>query len=252
MSGTDSPFHALSLEQVRFCYPDRSLAIDGISFYISSGEKVAFVGPNAAGKSTLIMLLNGVLKGQGYINVLGTELTNKSEKKIKSKIGIVFQNPDDQLFCPTVYEDVAFGPLNFGYPKDEIDRRVKKALSDVGLKNYEARSSLNLSFGEKKLVSIATVLSSNPDIIALDEPTSNLDPYHRRKIIQWIKRSKRTILIATHDLDMVGETSERVIILRKGKIRADGNVRAILTDKQLLEENFLELPLSLQKIPLSK
>jgi cobalt/nickel transport system ATP-binding protein len=239
---------AISLDDVRFVYPDQKLAIDGISFRIASGEKVAFIGPNAAGKSTLIMLLNGVLKGEGDIQIFGSKLTKKSENIIKSKIGIVFQNPDDQLFCPTVYEDVAFGPQNFGFPKDEIDLRVKRALSEVGLEDYEARSSLNLSYGEKKLISIATVLSTNPDIIALDEPTSNLDPYHRRKIINWIKRSDQTVLIATHDLDMVAETAHRAIILRKGKVQADGKVKEILTNKNLLEDNYLELPLSLQAI----
>ena len=204
------------------------------------------------GKSTLIMMLNGVLKGEGTIKILDTELNKKSEKFIKSKIGIVFQNPDDQLFCPTVYEDVAFGPQNFDVPNEEIDHRVKMALTEVGLHNYEKRSSLNLSFGEKKLVSIATILSTNPDIIALDEPTSNLDPYHRRKIINWIKNSDRTVVIATHDLDMVGEVADRVIILRKGKIRADNHTKNILTDKTLLEDNYLELPLSLQKFSFSE
>jgi len=248
MSVIDSSSFAISLDDVRFFYPDQKLAIDGISFRIAPGEKVAFIGPNAAGKSTLIMLLNGVLKGEGEIQIFGSQLTKKSDSKIKSRIGVVFQNPDDQLFCPTVYEDVAFGPLNFGFPKDEIDLRVRRALREVGLEDYETRSSLNLSYGEKKLISIATVLSTYPDIIALDEPTSNLDPYHRRKIIDWIKKSDRTVLIATHDLDMVAETAQRVIILRKGKIQGDGKVKDIITNKNLLEDNYLELPLSLQTI----
>jgi cobalt/nickel transport system ATP-binding protein len=252
MSVIDSSSFAISLTDVRFEYPDQKLAIDGLNLQVSTNEKVAFIGPNAAGKSTLIMLLNGVLKGEGDIQIFGTKVTKKSDKKIKAKIGIVFQNPDDQLFCPTVYEDVAFGPLNFGFSKAEINSRVKRALTEVGLSDYESRSSLNLSYGEKKLVSIATVLSTNPDIIALDEPTSNLDPFHRRKIIDWIKKSNKTVLIATHDLDMVAETVQRVIILRKGRIRGDGNVKDILTDKRLLEENFLELPLSLQVFPISE
>jgi cobalt/nickel transport system ATP-binding protein len=249
MKVINSSSFAISLNNVRFVYPDQKLAINGISLRIDTKEKVAFIGPNAAGKSTLIMLLNGVLKGEGEIRIFDSILSKNSENLIKSKLGIVFQNPDDQLFCPTVHEDVAFGPHNFGYPKDEINIRVRRALSEVGLENYESRSSLNLSYGEKKLVSIATVLSTNPEIIALDEPTSNLDPYHRRKIINWIKDSDRTILIATHDLDMVAETVQRVIILRKGKIRADGKVKETLTDKKLLEDNYLELPLSLQTVP---
>ncbi len=243
---------AILLEDIRYVYPDQKLALHGISCRISQGEKVAFIGPNAAGKSTLIMLLNGVLRGEGSIHIFGMKLSKKSENRIKSKIGIVFQNPDDQLFCPTVYEDVAFGPLNFGFSKEEIDSRVKRALNEVGLRDYESRSSLNLSYGEKKLISIATVLSTNPEIIALDEPTSNLDPFHRRKIIEWIKKSDRTFLIATHDLDMVGETAERVIILRQGKITGDGSAKEILTDKKLLEDNYLELPLSLQTFSLTE
>jgi cobalt/nickel transport system ATP-binding protein len=242
---------AISLDNIRFVYPDQTTAVDGLSFRVSQGEKVAFIGPNAAGKSTLIMLLNGVLKGEGEIKIFGTKLTRKSDKTIKSKIGIVFQNPDDQLFCPSVYEDVAFGPLNFGVPKEEVDQRVKSALNEVGLQGYEKRSSLHLSYGEKKLASIATVLSTNPDIIALDEPSSNLDPYHRRKIIEWINKSNRTVLIATHDLDMVADTARRVLILNKGKIKWDGRVEDILTNQKLLEDNHLELPLSLQTFPFS-
>jgi len=251
MSEIENSPDAISLDNVSFVYPDQTLAVDGLSFKVSTGEKVAFIGPNAAGKSTLVMLLNGVLKGTGEIKIFGTKITRKSDNTIKSKIGIVFQNPDDQLFCPSVYEDIAFGPLNFGIPKEEIDIRVKNALDEVGLQGYEKRSSLHLSFGEKKLASIATVLSTDPDIIALDEPTSNLDPYHRRKIIDWIKRSGRTVLIATHDLDMVADTAQRVLILRGGKIRWDGKVEDIMSNQNLLEENYLELPLSLQKFPLS-
>ena len=251
MSKIDYSSVAVSLDNVRFVYPDQTLAVDGLSFRIPKCEKVAFIGPNAAGKSTLIMLLNGVLRGEGDIRLFGTKVTKKSDREIKSKIGIVFQNPDDQLFCPTVYEDVAFGPLNFGIRKEEIELRVKNALAEVGLNDYERRSSLHISYGEKKLVSIATVISTNPDIIVLDEPTSNLDPYHRRKIIDWIKKSDRTVLIATHDLDMVGETVQRVIILCNGKIKGDGGVEEILTNQNLLEDNYLELPLSLQTFPFS-
>jgi cobalt/nickel transport system ATP-binding protein len=250
MSEKDYPLIAISLENVHYVYPDHTLAIDGINIQIGQGEKVSFIGPNAAGKSTLIMLLNGVLKGEGEIKIFGTEINDKSASEIKSKIGIVFQNPDDQLFSPTIYEDVAFGPINFGIPKEEVGQRVKNALNEVGLQGYEKRSSLHLSYGEKKLASIATILSSNPDIIALDEPTSNLDPFHRRKIIDWIKRSNRTVLVATHDLDMVADTVKRAIILRKGSISWDGKVEDLFANQKLLEENCLELPLSLQPFPL--
>jgi len=251
MSNRENSSVAISLDNVRFVYPDQTTAVDGLNFRIKEGEKVALIGPNAAGKSTLIMLLNGILKGEGEIRIFGNKVSNKSDGAIKSKIGIVFQNPDDQLFCPSIYEDVAFGPLNFGIPMEEVDQRVKKSLIEVGLEGYENRSSLHLSYGEKKLASIATILSSNPEIIALDEPTSNLDPYHRRKIIEWIKKSNQTVLIATHDLDMVADTAQRAIILNGGKMKWDGKVENLLTDQKLLEDNYLELPLSLQSFPLA-
>jgi cobalt/nickel transport system ATP-binding protein len=241
---------AVSLRDVFYAYPDKTIAIDGISFEIGIGEKVALIGPNGAGKSTLVTLLNGVLRGQGTIEIFGTKLEKKSIKTIKSKVGIVFQNPDDQLFCPIVYEDVAFGPMNFGFSKQNITERVKKALSEVGLQGYENRSSLNLSYGEKKLASIATILSTNPSLIVFDEPSSNLDPFHRRKIIDWIRQSNRTIIIATHDLDMVAETSQRVLVLREGKLIADNSAVSILTNRKLLEANQMELPLTLQSFPL--
>jgi cobalt/nickel transport system ATP-binding protein len=243
---------AITLQNVHYTYPDKTVAIEGISFDIKKGEKVALIGPNGAGKSTLITLLNGVLSGEGTIKIFGLLLEKKSIKSIRAKIGIVFQNPDDQLFCPTVFEDVAFGPKNFGFSNADVQHRVQVALKEVGLQGYEKRSSLHLSYGEKKLASIATILSSDPELIALDEPSSNLDPYHRRKIIDWIKRSNGTILMATHDLDMVAETAQRVLLLRKGKLISDGEVRKILTDQTLLDENQLELPLTLQRSPFSK
>lgn len=240
---------ALSLKDVYYSYPDKTKAIDSVNIEIYHGEKVGLIGPNGAGKSTLVSLLNGVLTGQGKIEVFGTILTPQTVKTARYKIGIVFQNPDDQLFCPTVYEDVAFGPNNFGYRKEEVCQRVVKALNEVGLEGYENRSSLHLSYGEKKLASIATILSSNPELIALDEPSSNLDPFHRRKIIEWINQSDRTLIIATHDLDMVAETADRVIVLNQGKIVFDGNTVEVLTNRSLLEHNKMELPLTLQSIP---
>jgi len=251
MTDRDNSSIAISMENVRFVYPDQTVAIKDLNIQIEKGEKVSFIGPNAAGKSTLIMLLNGILRGEGDIEIFGTKISDKSDSTIKSMIGIVFQNPDDQLFSPSIYDDVAFGPLNFGIPKEEIGKRVQSALKEVGLQGYEKRSSLHLSFGEKKLASIATILSTNPQIIALDEPTSNLDSYHRRKIINWIKESDRTVLIATHDLDMVADTAKRAIILREGTVRWDGKVEDLLTDQRLLEKNYLELPLSLQPFPLA-
>lgn len=241
---------AVKLTNVSYTYTDHTKAIDNISFCVSQGEKVAFIGPNGAGKSTLLMLLNGVLLPEGTIEICGDILGKKTIKSIRSKIGIVFQNPDDQLFSPSVFEDVAFGPMNFGFSKEEIPVRVKTSLSEVGLLGYENRSSLQMSYGEKKLVSIATILSSNPEVIAMDEPTSNLDPYHRRRIIDWIKRSNRTVLIATHDLDMLAETVQRIMIIKDGQIKSEGSTMDLLNNKELLEKNHLELPLGLQGFPM--
>lgn len=235
------------LKQVSFQYPDNTVAINGLDMEIAAGEKVALIGPNGAGKSTLLTLLNGVQNAKGLIEIFGIELNRKSERFIKSMVGLVFQNPDDQLFCATIAEDVAFGPQNFGIAKSEIVKRVETALKEVGLEGYGQRSSFHISYGERKLAGIATVLSSNPRIIALDEPTSNLDPQHRRKIIRWIQSSDRTFIIATHDLDMALETCQRAIILNNGKIIADGAANDLLQDKKLLEDNQLELPLLLQR-----
>ena len=238
---------AITLDGVSFVYPDGIKAVDGISFKINKGEKVALIGPNGAGKSTLITLLNGVLTARGRINICGKNVDKKNMKWIRSNIGIVFQNPEDQLFCPTLYDDIAFGPQNFGVPDSQIDERVHYALAETGLAGFENRSALQFSFGEKKLASIATIISCQPEIIALDEPSSNLDPYHRRKIIDWIKRSEKTIILTSHDLDLVADTCQRILMMRTGKLVADGTAQEILTNRTLLEDNYMELPLSLQK-----
>jgi len=238
---------ALLLHDVSFSYPDGKTAVDGISLRIEQGDKVALIGPNGAGKSTLFSLLNGVLKAKGRIAVFSRRVQKDNLKWIRSKIGIVFQNPEDQLFCPTIYDDIAFGPKNFGVSDDQIEQRVRTALLDIGLNGFENRSALQLSFGEKKLASIATVLSCEPEIIVLDEPSSNLDLYHRRRIIDWIRRTDKTIFLASHDLDLVADTCRRVLIMREGRLSADGEVKEVLTNRLLLEDNHLELPLSLQK-----
>jgi cobalt/nickel transport system ATP-binding protein len=238
---------ALRIENLTFTYDGKKNVLEGISLDILKGEKVALIGPNGAGKSTFITMLNGIRTGTGSIEINGNEVLTKNLRKVRSEIGIVFQSPDDQLFCPTVFDDIAFGPLNYGLNKEVINERVSEALENVGLKNYENRVIHELSFGEKKLVSIATVLSMQPSIIAFDEPTSNLDPLHRRKVINWINsKEDLTILLATHDLDMVIDTCDRVIILSGGVVAADGTVEEILTNKELLEANNLELPLSKQ------
>jgi len=234
-------------KELSYRYPDGTNALRGISFEIQEGEKVAVIGPNGSGKSTLLTLLTGIRRGEGELKIFGYPVNKKNAISIKKLVGIVFQNPDDQLFCPTIFEDVAFGPLNMGLSPDEVKQRVDEALENLGLTGYENRSSFHLSFGERKIASLATVLAMQPKLIAMDEPTSNLDLSHRRKIIRWIQKSLETIILTTHDLDMALETCHRVIILNQGKIIADGPTEIILRDQKLLEKNDLELPLSLQK-----
>jgi cobalt/nickel transport system ATP-binding protein len=237
---------AIKLTNVFYDYPDGLEALKNINLKIDKKEKVAIIGPNGAGKSTLITLLNGVRQGRGEITILGYPLIKSNFQKIRARLGIVFQNPDDQLFCPTIYEDVAFAPLNSGLSKEDIAESVQYALYETGLQGYENRSPFHLSFGERKSVSIAAVLSLKPQIIAMDEPTSNLDPAHRRNLIIWIKERQETFVVTSHDLDMVWETCSRVIILNNGEIVADGAAKDILSNKVLLENNDLELPLRLQ------
>ncbi len=238
---------AVKFRHVSFNYPDGIEALKDINLTIYAKEKVAIIGPNGAGKSTFITLLNGVRRGDGEINILGLPLNKKNLPKIRSLLGIVFQNPDDQLFCPTIYEDIAFGPLNSGLNEAQIKENVQYALRETDLEGYEERSPFHLSFGERKRASIATILSLKPQIIAMDEPTSNLDPAHRRDIISWINQRKETFIVTSHDLDMIWDTCSRAIILNKGKIIADGAAKEILSRKELLEKNNLELPLRLQK-----
>ncbi len=237
----------LKVWQLEFSYPNAKPLFKGLTLTVQAGQRVGIIGPNGAGKSTLLLLLNGILKAQkGSIEVLGEQLSKETEQKIRQNIGLVFQNPDDQLFCPTVFDDVAFAPFNFGFSAQQVKAKVQQALREVGLNDFENRSTLNLSFGEKKLVALATILSVEPRIVALDEPTSNLDAKHRRKIINWVKKNGRTCLITSHDLDMIYETCPRTILLNRGQIIADGPTQLLLRNRQLLEANGLELPLRFQ------
>jgi len=237
---------AIDIRDLYYSYPDGNRALDGITFQIFKNEKTAIVGPNGAGKSTLLMHFNGVKRGKGKVFIDGLLLNDKNLGEVRKKVGLVFQNPEDQLFSPTVFDDVAFGPLNMRYPEDEVIRRVKNALKFVELEGFEEKSPFHLSEGEKKRVSLATVLSLDPEILVLDEPTSNLDPRTRRHLIELLLRFEKTIVIAAHDLDFVLDFASRCIILNKGKIVADNKPDVILKDRKLLLDNGLELPLSLK------
>ncbi len=209
-------------------------ALRDVSLTVHTGEKVALVGPNGAGKSTLLLHLNGILRGTGDVRVLGYEVAEPHLSRIRALVGMVFQNPDDQLFSPTVFDDVAFGPLYAGLPEDEIHRRVHRALEQVELEGYEGRVSHHLSLGEKKRAAIATVLAMEPEVLALDEPTAGLDPRTRRRLIGLLRDLPQTLLVATHDLRMVEQIFPRMVILDHGAVVADGPTEALMGDEALL------------------
>jgi len=240
---------AIRIKNLRYTYPEGTEALKGISLKICQGESVGIIGPNGAGKSTFLLHLNGILptgssQGDGRVVVLGEEIS-RDDRRIRSDIGIVFQNPDEQLFMPRVFEDVAFGPLNMGLSRAEVKERVKEALTAVNLVGFEERSPHHLSAGEKRAVAIATVISMRPQILIIDEPASALDPKGRRNIIHLLNTFKMTKIIATHDLEMVLEVATRCILLDKGRVIKDAPGDEVLRDKELLEAHGLEMPLSL-------
>lgn len=241
--------HIVEITDLHYSYPDGTPALGGISFRVSHGESVAIIGENGSGKSTLLLHLNGyLLASKGGVRIGDCQLTSKNINVVRRSVGMVFQNPDDQLFMPTVFDDVAFGPLNMGFSKEEAEAVVKKALDTVGVGHLAKRPPYRLSQGEKRAVSIATVLSMSPDILVMDEPSSSLDPRSRRRLIEMLKTFHHTKIIATHDLDMALDLCERVIIIHRGKISADGKAKDILGDEKLLLANGLERPLGISRL----
>lgn len=233
---------AVSIRNVSFAYPDGQVALLDVSLTIGRGEKVALVGPNGAGKSTLLLHLNGILRGRGRVEVLGQPVQDGRLGSVRAQVGFVFQNPDDQLFSPTVFEDVAFGPLYMGLPREEIQERVRRALEQVGMEAFEDRMPHHLSLGERKRVAIATVLAMDPEILALDEPSLGLDPRARRGLISLLQQFSQTMVVATHDMHLVRDLLPRTVILDQGRVAAEGPTQDILADRELLEQHGLELP----------
>lgn len=212
---------AVQIRNLQYHYPDGTPALRDISLDVAVGESVGIIGPNGAGKSTLLLHLNGILRGKGSIKIMGSELSDKNLALIRKRVGLVFQDPDNQLFMPTVFDDVAFGPINMMLSKEEVRSSVNSALKQVSMDDQVARSSHHLSFGQKKRVSIATVLSMQPDILVLDEPSSNLDPKGRKELIALLKGIDKTKIIASHDLDLINEMCTRYIFMDKGLIERE-------------------------------
>jgi cobalt/nickel transport system ATP-binding protein len=243
--------HLVEAVDLAFAYPNGTEALRGVSFRVTHGESVAIVGGNGAGKSTLLLHLNGYLRPQqGVIRIGDFAVASGTLATVRRTVGMVFQFPDDQLFMPTVDEDVAFGPLNLGLSPEEVELRVVDALARVGALALRDRPSHRLSGGEKRAVSIATVLAMDPAILVMDEPSSNLDPAARRRLIGLLAGFEHTKLIATHDLDLALDICERTIVLREGRIAADGPSASIFTDKTLLASAGLEPPLRVQGCPI--
>lgn len=232
--------HYLQFDNVHYRYPNGYEALKGVTFRITHGEKVALIGANGAGKSTLVLHTNGLLlPTAGSVNVGDVPVGKKTLALIRQSVGLVFQNPDDQLFMPTVEEDVAFGPVNMGLPEEEVDRRVKAALEAVGAFSLLKQASYRLSGGQKRSVAIATVLSMEPNVLVMDEPTSNLDPRARQQLILLIRSFAHTCLIATHDLDMVRQLCGRTLVMKDGLVVADRATEEILDDEALLTRSLL-------------
>ncbi|WP_027716712.1 energy-coupling factor ABC transporter ATP-binding protein [Desulfuromonas sp. TF] len=242
--------HIVEVEDLRYTYPDGTAAVNGISFRITHGESVAIVGANGAGKSTLLLHLNGYLTpGGGRVHIGDFPLTKETIRNVRRTVGMVFQDPDDQLFMPTVFDDVAFGPLNLGLPPEMVTERVTAALEKVDALHLKDRAPYKLSGGEKRAVAIASVLSMSPDILVMDEPSAGLDPRARRLLIEQLRSFHHTKIIATHDLDLVLDLCDRTIVLHDGCITADGPTLEIFGDEALLAESRLEKPLRLQGCP---
>jgi len=241
----------IELKESGYTYPDGHRALNSISFSVRPNDALGIIGPNGAGKSTLLQLLTGILTTrEGEILIEGTALNKKNLGVLRKKTGLLFQDPDDQLFCPTVRDDVSFGPANMGLSPEEIDACTDRAMEAAGITHLADRPPYALSGGEKKAAALASILSMQPEILLMDETSANLDPRSRRRLISIINSLPQTKIIVSHDLDFIWETCGRVVILNRGGITAEGEAETLLSDRDLLEQNEMELPLRLQGCPL--
>ena len=242
--------HTITVDDLSFAYPDGTRALDGVSFGAGHGEAIAVVGANGAGKSTLLLHLNGLLTPEhGSVDIGGVPVTKATLPDIRRTVGMVFQDPDDQLFMPTVAEDVGFGPLNLGLAPEEVAARVHAALARVAAEHLAERPPYRLSGGEKRVVAIATVLAMEPKVLVMDEPSSGLDPRARRRLIDLLEGFEHTRLVATHDLDLAATLCERTIVLGRGRVLADRPTTDVFRDDALLEAGGLERPLGMLACP---
>lgn len=236
----------IEFEHVSFAYEKNNPVINDMSFRIERGESVGLIGANGAGKSTIMKLLLGLASGDGRISVDGVEVNSENLSKVRKKMGFVLQNSDNQMFMPTVYEDMMFAPLNYMVSREDAEKKVDEVLRSLDLTELKYKYNHKISGGEKRMAAIATILAMEPEVILMDEPTSALDPYNRRIVINTIKGLEQTKIITSHDLDMILDTCERVILISKGSVVADGPAEKILSDKELLEKHRMELPLGKQ------
>ena len=232
---------AIEIENFTYRYPDGTPALSDISLSVEHGGKLALIGPNGAGKSTLLLAMAGFAKGTGKVLVDGLEVKSKNLKKIRTRLGCCLENPDDQLFMPTLFDDVAFGPLNMGLEPEQVKTRVAEALSTVGLADMADKAPHHLSAGQKRAAAVATILAMSPKIITLDEPDGSLDPRNRDNLMKLLKSLPQTLIIATCNMNFAAALADRAVLLDKGRIIADGEAKKIMSDVELMAEHGLEL-----------